>query len=180
MDKISEYKHYFQEVDIHDLIDELHSPFTDIRHKAHWNLVRIGSDAIQSLVALLHGSDRRLACEAAQILGEMDSPAGPRSLVKLLLDEDPLARWDATKALIAMDRGGVIALLEALVTGYSSPRLRDGARDIFYMLNQAHRLTQDEEKVFDALEGPYADSEVSKAARAALKAREEIGCPEPV
>ena len=179
MDHISEMKKYLDDVDIADLIRELESPFIDMRHKAHAELVAIGKEAINPLVALLHDNHRRLACEAAQILAEMTDPAGPRALVVSLNDDDPLVRWDATKELIRMENGGVVPLLEALEKDYHLARLRDAARDILWMLAQNHRLTRDEEHVLDVMEGPYPDSETARAARAALDELKKSGCSEP-
>jgi len=173
MDRKTKLKDSFQELDIHDLIQQLRSPHARVRRKAHKELVRIGDEAIQHLLTLMHEGNRHLLREAVQILGEMTSPKSPHSLVVSLQDDDPLVRWDATKALVNLERGGVLALMEGLVKDYNSTRLRDTSRDILRMLDQNHHLTSDEERVLAVLEGPYPDDEVALAAQAALEALKE-------
>ena len=164
----SDLDKYLQEIDINELIKELSSQYPAARRKAHRELVRIGDGAIQDLVILMHEPDRRLAREAVRILGEMTSPKSPHSLAVSLQDEDPLVRWDATKALANLERGGIVALLEALVKGYHSAHLRDAARDVLSMLAQNHHLISGEEKVLAVLNGSYPESEIAIAAQAAL------------
>ncbi|HTX80315.1 MAG TPA: HEAT repeat domain-containing protein, partial [Longilinea sp.] len=147
MDRISELNDFLEEQEIHELIQNLKSPYPEVQRQAHKSLVHMGDDAIPSLIALMHEGNPRLENEVAQILGEMTSPSSPRSLVANLENEAPLVRWDATKALIMMGRAGVVALMEALIENCFSIWLRDAARDVLKELSTNHHLTQAEEKV---------------------------------
>ena len=178
MGKISEFEEYLQEEEIQELIQKLRSPHVEDRIKARQDLVRIGDQAIAPLTTLLHESDHRLACEAVLILNAMTSLKSPRSLVTMLRDKEPLVRWDSTKALIKLERGGVLPLLEALVTNFRSIYLQDAARDILKKLYQDHLLTREEERVLTVLEGYYPRIELAHAAQAALEALKENQCLE--
>jgi HEAT repeat protein len=177
MDRIAELKHFLETKDIHFLILELGSPHAEVRHQAHANLLRKGDDAIQPLLALIHGTDQCLANEAAQILGEMSSPGGPRSLVAALDDDDPSVRWSAIEALASFGRGGIVALLETLAEGNSSIRLTSAAIEILNAVSTNHYLTREEDKVLAMLQGAYPDYRLAKAAKAALENLKDSGCP---
>jgi HEAT repeat protein len=178
MGEISELEEYLQEMDIHELIQKLRSPHAHVRSKARQELVRMGDRAILPLIAVLHEANRLLACEAVLILNEMTGPQSPHSLVALLENDKPMARWDSTKALIRLERGGIMALLEALVKDYKSIYLQDAARDVLKALAQEHYLTGEEERVLAVLEGFYPKVEVAHAAQAALDALKDNSCPD--
>jgi len=167
---ISELNNFMEEQEIHEQIQNLSSLYPEVRRKAHLRLVQIGDEAIPPLITLLHEGNRQLANEAIHILGEMTGPASPKSLVGCLQDESPLARWDATKALILLGRAGLVALMEALVAHYDAIWLRDAARDVLRELSEHHYLTPEEEKLLAVLEGSYPVFEIAHSAQIALEA----------
>ena len=176
MDRISELNDFLEAQEIHELIQNLKSPYPEVQHKAHKSLVHVGDDAIPSLIALMHEGNPQLVKEATLILGEMTSPSSPRALVARLENDAPLARWDATKALITMGRAGVVALMEALTENCYSIWLRDAARDILRELSANHHLAPAEEKVLTVLEGSYPCIETARTAQVALDTLNCVEC----
>jgi HEAT repeat protein len=177
MNKISKLDKNLQEIEIREFIQDLRNLHVNVRLKAHKELVRIGDNAIPHIISLMHEGNRHLLREAVQMLGEMTSPKSPRSLVVSLRDDDPLVRWDATKALVNLERGGLLALFETLVENYKSIRLRNASRDILRMLAQNQHLTSDEERVLSILEGSYPDAEAAHAAQAVLEVLKQNNYP---
>ena len=169
MNGISTIKHYVREENIHYLIRDLKSKNDNVRQRAHKELLWIGDDAIQPLLALMHDPDPCMASEAALILGGMSSPEGPHTLALALEHGNPLVRWNATQALIHFGRGGVVAVLEVLAEGCCSERLFLSAHDILNTVAQNQYLTREEEKVLANLHEVCPNPELTQNARNALE-----------
>src|SRR5690348_11053413 len=97
------------------------------REHALQSLVALGAPVVRPLVEALSGREDEVRWEAARALAEIGDPAAGPALVAAL--EDPLCdvRWVAGVALIALDRGGLVPLLQALMERAAARRLRQGA-----------------------------------------------------
>jgi HEAT repeat protein len=121
--------------DIPALIAELKNDDGLVREKARLILVGMGEAAVAPLMQVLTGKNRGTRWEAAKALGEIASPVAAPALVKALEDEDGDVRWLAAEALIAIGRGGVAPLLEALVAHSGEYLLRQGAHHVLHHLS---------------------------------------------
>jgi len=115
------------------LIADLASEDWRTRQEARHSLVRLGSRAVAPLIKALGESNNSywaLRWEAAKALGEIADPVAAPALLRALEDERDGIRWLAAEGLIAMGRGGLLPLLEALVHRSDSGRLRAGAHHV--------------------------------------------------
>jgi HEAT repeat protein len=154
------------------LVADLASEDWRARQEARHSLVRLGSRAVAPLVKALDESNDSywtLRWEAAKALGEIADPAAAPALLRVLEDERDGIRWLAAEGLIAMGRGGLLPLLEALVHRSNSGRLRAGAHHVLREL-----VEKDPQgiitPVLRALEDIEPVIEVPPAAQAALDA----------
>jgi hypothetical protein len=95
--------------------------------------------------------------QAAKALGEIGDLAAAPALVKALEDDKFDVRWLAARALVALGRDGLPALLQALIERPSSTWLREGAHHVLY--DEGYRTWQEQlAPVMKALEG-YAPAD---------------------
>jgi HEAT repeat protein len=84
------------------------------RLHAREKLVEIGEPAVPALMMALKSPSERMRWEAAKGLGEIPDARAAAALVDSLEDAEPAVRWLAAKALIALGRGGLVAVLEGV------------------------------------------------------------------
>jgi HEAT repeat protein len=138
--------------DIKSWIKQLsnHSGFR--RTQARDVLSCIGSPAIPDLVQALEKADTQLRWEIIKDLEIIQDPSTVPVLVDQLRDDNAGVRWAASNALVGLRRGALPALFEALTRDVDSSRLRQSAHHILHVLKDDGRLTEQEIKVYSALE----------------------------
>jgi len=151
-----------------DLAQELGSPDPVRRERACRALIILGSRSVPPLVEVLAGSVDHARREAARALSKIHDPSSAAALVLALEDELPGVRWLAGEGLIAMGRGGLVPLFQALIRRSDSVRLRQGAHHILRTLGAGDEGRQIG-LVMEALEGPEPISALPVAAFNALK-----------
>ena len=119
------------------------------------------------LVKALADPNQWVRWEAAKALGQIGDPAAAQALVTALEDKMFDVRWLAAEGLIAMGRGALVPLLQALMERSDSTWTREGAHHVL------HDLTGGDIKeillpVLAALEDVEPSVEVPFVAKAAL------------
>jgi HEAT repeats len=132
-----------EEIDV--LIADFASDKWATRQHARQALVTIGSPAAAALIKALQDHDWRVRWGATKVLGQIHDPAVPPALVRRLEDERPGIRWLAAEGLIAYEREGLAALLQALVHHSDAAWLREGAHHVI------HHLAEWDENLHDLL-----------------------------
>lgn len=140
------------------LIGGLHDENGWQRQKARLALVHIGRPAVPALIATLRDDNSHARWQAVEALAEIRDPTAAEELVHALKDEDLGVRWAASRALIALDRAALPALLRALMVDFASPRLRQGAHHILHTLKQTGHLRQEEVRLFNMLHDTFPDT----------------------
>jgi len=102
-------------------------------------------------------------------LDVIQDPAAVHVLVEQLKDDNAGIRWAAADALIALRRDAIHPLLEALMRDFDSLWLRQSAHHILHVMEDAGKLNEAEEKVFEALEELESAVVVPWAAEKALE-----------
>jgi HEAT repeat protein len=126
------------ELKIQELLQQLDSKDGMRRQEARHRLVAFGSSATGGLLGALRHQDSRVRWEAAKALEEIKDPRAAPGLVDALEDSDRDVRWVAAVALIALDGGGLVSLLDALGRKPESPRLRERAAHVLGALRPGH------------------------------------------
>jgi HEAT repeat protein len=164
---------------IRALMDTLCDRDTLKRHRARLSLVDIGSPAVPYLVQALEDPDVQecVHWEAAKALSDIGDPAAAPALVDVLgQDEHFGIRWLAAEGLIALERNGVVPLLNALIQRSDSAWLREGAHHVLRIL-AGRGLNAQVAPVLTALEDIEPAVEVPPAAWAALDALSRTPAP---
>ena len=157
--------------EIDSLIADLASDQWATRQHARQALVAIGSPAAAALIKALQDHDWRVRWGATKALGEIRDPAVPPALVRRLEDERPGIRWLAAEGLIAYEREGLAALLQALVHHSDAVWLREGAHHVIHNLAERDQNLHDLLRpVLVAIDDIEPAIEVPPAAQAALNA----------
>jgi HEAT repeat protein len=142
------------------------------RQRARRDLVVIGRPAVAPLIKALTDPNDDVRWEAAKALGQISDPAAAPALVNALEDEVSAVRWLGAEGLIALGRGGLVPLLQALEQRSDSVWLREGAHHVLHDLARGD-LEDVLSPVLAALEDIEPAIEVPWAARAALVALEK-------
>jgi HEAT repeat protein len=104
--------------------------------KARRSLVKMGHEAVPSLVAALGSKRSWTRWEAAKALSQIGDPAATGSLVKALQDKEFDVRWLAAEGLIAIGKKAVTPLLRALIDNPESVWLREGAHHVLHDMDR--------------------------------------------
>jgi HEAT repeat protein len=142
------------------------------RHRARIALVEIGGPAVAPLIEALTDPNDDVRWEAAKALGQIGDPEAAPALVNALEDENSGVRWLAAEGLIALEREGLVALLQALEKCPDSGWLRQGAHHILHDL-ATKGLSDLVSPVLAAMEDVEPTVEVPWAALNALDALEK-------
>jgi len=140
------------------------------REQARSQLEELGADATPALLEALEHPEKLVRWEAARALREIEDPQAAPHLVAALEDEELGVSWAAGEALIALGRGSLPSLLEALAERPYSYPLYMQAHHILHEL--ATEPSDDSlRQVLDALAGvTTARDRVPIAAFKALEA----------
>jgi uncharacterized protein YrrD len=154
---------------IPSLIIDLGVQSATIRERAHSTLVAMGKPAVRPLLEALTNSTEYGRGQAAKALGEIGDLAAAPALVKAMEDGKFDVRWLAARALVALGRDGLPALLQALIERPNSTWLREGAHHVLYDGGYETWRTQ-LAPVMKALEGYAPTDTLPGAAEKVLRA----------
>lgn len=155
--------------DIPSLIKQLSDPDGFVRMQAREVLTCIGAPAVAELIHSLPSANSQLRWQIIKILDGIQDPAAAHVLVEQLKDDNAGIRWAASDALIALRRDAVPPLLETLMRDSDSLWFRQAAHHILHVFKDAGKLSEVEEKVFEALEDVEPAMSVPWAAEKALE-----------
>jgi hypothetical protein len=135
--------------------------------KIRRSLVKLGHQAVPSLLEALGSKKNWVRWEAAKALAQIGDPAATRPLIRSLEDKKFDVRWLAAEGLIAIGKQAVVPLLRALVDNPKSIWLREGAHHVMHDMD---RGDWDEilRPVMKAIEGMEPSLEVPEAAEKVL------------
>ena len=154
---------------IPSLIVDLGVQSATIRERAHSTLVAMGKPAVRPLLEALTNSTEYGRGQAAKALGEIGDLAAAPALVKALEDDKFDVRWLAARALVALGRDGLPALLQALIERPNSTWLREGAHHVLH--DEGYKTWQKQlAPVMKALEGYVPTDALPGAAEKVLRA----------
>jgi sporulation protein YlmC with PRC-barrel domain len=140
-----------------------------VRERAHSTLVTMGKPAVGPLLEALTNSTEYGRGQAAKALGEIGDLTAAPALVKALEDGKFEVRWLAARALVALGRDGLPALLQALIERPNSTWLREGAHHVLHDEGYETWRTQ-LAPVMKALEGYAPTDTLPGAAEKVLRA----------
>jgi HEAT repeat protein len=140
-----------------------------VRERARQSLVAIGGPAVAPLIEALADRNEQMRWEAAKALCQIADPASAPALVTILEDEVFDVRWLAAEGLIALGRGALVPLLQALMEHPDSLWLREGAHHVLHELSGGD-LKEVLRPLLAALEDVEPSVEVPLAAESALDA----------
>lgn len=154
---------------IPSLIVDLGVQSATVRERAHSTLVAMGKPAVRPLLEALTNSTEYGRGQAAKALGEIGDLAAAPALVKALEDDKFDVRWLAARALVALGRDGLPALLRALIERPDSTWLREGAHHVLH--DEGYKTWQKQlAPVMKALEGYVPTDALPGAAEKVLRA----------
>ncbi len=151
------------------LISDLGDSSATVRESARWALDATGKPAVKPLCEALMNSNEYGRGQAAKALGEIGDLTAAPALVKALEDEKFDVRWLAARALVALGRDGLPALLQALIERPNSTSLREGAHHVLH--DEGYETWQTQlGPVMKALEGYAPADTLPGAAEKVLRA----------
>ena len=154
---------------IPSLIKQLSDPDGFIRSQARQVFCCIGVPAVPELINTLLNASPQLRWEVIKVLECIQDPAAIPILVEQLKDDHAGIRWAASNALVGMQRQALPAIFAALVHDFDSIGLRQSAHHILHVFKDDGKLSDVEEKVYEALEGIEPGVSVPWAAQKALE-----------
>ena len=104
------------------LVENFGNPRIEVRNQAMLLLTEMGEPVLEYVIPSLSDSDHDVRKFAADVLGEISSPAAIRSLVEAIDDEDPNVAFSAVEALGKI--GGDEALDELAAAFQKYPKIR--------------------------------------------------------
>jgi len=155
--------------DIPPLIKQLSDSDGFVRMQALEVLICIAAPAVTDLIHTRSNANSQLRWQVITVLDGIHNPAAVHVLVEQLKDDNAGIRWAAADALIALRRDAIHPLLEALMRDFDSLWLRQSAHHILHVMEDAGKLNEAEEKVFEALEELESAVVVPWAAEKALE-----------
>ena len=151
------------------LLVDLGSDSAATRNRAYQELVSLRKAAVKPLIGALCTSTEYGRGQAAKALGEIGDSAAAPALVKALEDDKFDVRWLVSRAVVALGRAGLAALLQALIECPGSTLLRQSAHHVLH--DEAHeKWSKQLAPVMQALEGSDPETELPMAATKALQA----------
>jgi hypothetical protein len=155
--------------EIATLIADLGSKSEVARKRAENRLTQVSQAAIAPLVQALATSTEYGRGRAARTLGNIGDPAAAPALVKAMEDDKFDVRWLAARAVVALGRPGLAALLRALIARPQSSLLRESAHHVLH--DEVHdKWSRQLNPVICALEGSDPADAVPVAAEKAWRA----------
>ena len=155
------------DTDIQQLIEDLGSKAGSARHSARRDLVKMGSGAVDALVAALSSPNHYARWGAAKALGQIKDPASAPALVAALEDDESDVRWLAAIGVHRLGNVGLRALCEVLVAGDFELHHHHAAHHVLHDFVDAGR--DDVAPVLAAMETSSQKTDVPVAAAALLK-----------
>ena len=152
---------------IRTLIEDLESDDLRTRESAREELVAVGEPAVEPLIALLAHREHHVRWEAFKALVDVKSPSAIPTYLAHLADEDPDMHWFAAEGLVAIGCDVAPLMLQMLIDGIHSRRLRRGVHHVLHALAHQKRC-RPVRRVLDAFDGEVPDMDVPRAAHEAL------------
>ncbi len=121
------------------------------RLHARERLVEIGGPAVPALIMVLKSPSENGRWEAAKALGEICDPRAATALVDALEDTQSAVRWLAAKALIALGRSGLVAVLRGVERCMDNVWMKEGVIHVLHTLVR-DGIAPEASTVLDALE----------------------------
>ncbi len=158
---------------ISELVNQLSSKDASERIEACNELVMIGAAAVPAVAELADSPRDHTRWECAKILAEIADVSSVDTLIRLLEDSDPGARWDAALGLITIGKPAVAPLLRALVHHSVDFTIIAGARHVMheYCNNEWGEVLR---PVYQELNSFEARTSAPVAAHLALQQWEQI------
>ena len=136
---------------IEELIKELANPNGIIRQKARYELVKLGSPALDYLLEL-QSSEKHLArWESVKAISEIGGNDSIPILINALEDEEFDVRWLAAEGLIDIGHDSVFPLLKSFIANKDSVHLKEGLHHVLKGL-EIRGLYEDKHEIIKALE----------------------------
>lgn len=139
------------------------------RNHAYQELVALREAAVEPLMEALRTSTEYGREQAAKALGEIGNPVAAVAVAAALSDDKFDVRWSAARAVVALGRSGLVALLQALIEHPDSTLLRESAHHVLHD-EWGTKWQATLEPVLRALEGPAPEATLPLAAKEALQA----------
>ncbi len=158
---------------IPSLIKQLSNPDGFIRSQARQVFCCIGAPAIPELIKTVSNANSQLRWEVIKVLECIQDPTAIPILVEQLKDDHAGIRWAASNALVGMQRQVLPAIFAALVHDFDLIGLRQSAHHILHVLKDDGKLSDKEQKVYEALEGIEPSASVPWAAQKALESNKK-------
>ena len=133
-------------------------------------LILLGGPAVGPLLHSLSDRHRQVRWEVVKALGAIGDPAAAPELALALDDPAPRVRWVAAEALVSIGGDALRALLRGLISGASSPMMREAAHHAIRGLIAHGEATEVLQPVQQALEGSSPATGLPAAAETALAA----------
>ena len=144
---------------IEELINDLANPNGIIRQKARYELVKIGSPALDYLLELQSSVKHLVRWEAVKAISEIGSSETIPILTNALEDEEFDVRWLAAEGLIDIGNTSVYPLLKTFISNKESIHLKEGIHHVLKGL-ETRGLFDDKYGIIDAFESSIAPVEI--------------------
>lgn len=156
--------------EIKNLINRLDDKDIQIREQARALLINKREESVVYLLELLQSENANHRLEAVMLLGRIGDQTAATALVEALNDESMGVHWAASDALIELDGGAILPLLEGLTKHFDSERFRQGAYHVLHTFEQSGYIDPHVREVLEALRGVEPFASVPWAAERAIEA----------
>jgi HEAT repeat protein len=116
------------------LVVGLGDPNSRKRAEVREQMLTLGNDALPALLGALTDPNSTVRWQAAKALSLLHNPDTATDLMNAMEDDDFGVRWLAAEGLIAMGPLSLEAVLQGLISCFSSLRMREGARHVLHAL----------------------------------------------
>lgn len=116
------------------LAADLSDPNSQKRAEIREQIMALGNAALPALLEALSDSNANVRWQAAKALSQIHNPDTANDLMNAMEDEDYGVRWLAAEGLIGMGPASLEAVLQGLITCFSSVRMREGAQHVLHAM----------------------------------------------
>ena len=145
----------------------LSDPNSRKRAEVRERMLAMGSAAIPALLAALTDASGTVRWQAAKALSQLHNPDTATDLMNAMEDDDFGVRWLAAEGLIGMGPASLEAVLQGLISCFSSLRMREGARHVLHALADSGLHDETIERLLHTLQSLAPQDDVAWAAEQA-------------